>query len=248
MELILKINLTDYISTFAAFDLAYSAVSPVNPLFKAKDCYKKTKEFVASLEEEHFNQFPELKVIKITLNDFNELAANLACVQTGGILKLHQDLDLDKAQINVKISHNLAKSILKDEYKYNQFVESIKNLISEINELATKPKIFQLDEKQRLDSVDIELLKNSSIKLGFHDRFFGGTVNINAKTERSNVSLFANGDFNDLANKPMEIKGQSSLLTAVETLQCFLDRLDVVEHRFGINMTEEPSSTYIPRI
>ncbi|MFT4059951.1 MAG: hypothetical protein QM652_10435 [Legionella sp.] len=231
----MKVNLTDYIRNFAAFDPNFDATK-TNPLVKVKNLYQTVKSFLPSLEK-HSTNFPQLNEIKIKLVDLNEFFANMLLEQTNGVVKLAEGADLQVAKSRNKNLHVLAKKIIQNP---EEFIESIKDLIEEVEKQVNKSQQTTLDAKKKLDEVDLNLLTNSMSSLGFQDRFFGGAININAKTKRSNTSLFINGDFKDLANPTEKTEGQDELLKITAMLQQFIDRTHAVDNKFGFTPEESP--------
>ncbi|KTC84224.1 hypothetical protein [Legionella brunensis] len=234
----MKANLTDYISTFAAFDPTFDALK-TNPLTKIRQIYQATKIFLASLEKQSTN-FPELKEIRTKIADLNDFFADMILEQTNGALKLAEDANLQVAKSRNKFGHVLAKKIIKNP---DEFLESIEEFLDAAKKQINQAQQTTLDEKKKLDEVDLTLLTNSMVSLGFQDRFFGGATNINAKTERSNVSLFANRDFQDLASPTVKIEGRDELLNTVAMLQKFVDITYALDNKFGFS-SEEPSISY----
>lgn len=234
----MKVNLTDYISTFAAFDPTFDAIKS-NPLVKVKNCYQTTKSFLASLEKFSLI-FPQLKEIRAKLADLNEFFADMLLEQTNGTLQLAEGANLQVAKSRNKLSHALAKKIIQDP---DELLELIEEFLEDIKKQVSQSKQVTLDEKKKLDDVDLNLLTHSMISLGFQDRFFGGATNINAKTQRSNESLFVNKDFSNLAASTTKIQDQDELLNIASTLQQFRDRTNVIENKFGFMQEESTSFT-----
>ncbi|CEK09247.1 hypothetical protein [Legionella hackeliae] len=232
----MKINLTDYISCFAAFVPDFDATG--NPGTKAKICYQKTKEFVEILRKNSIH-FPELKDISIKLEDLNNLFSDALLQQTKGLLKLNEETSLSVAVSRNQYGHMLAKIVLQNP---DDFLDLIAGFIKEIKKAEENSKSDTIDEKKKLDKVDVDLLANSTVKLGFQDMFFGGAVDINAKTSRSNLSLLANGDFSNLKNLPVKLHNEQELKTLIETLQNFITRVEAIENKFGFVVEEIDNS------
>ena len=70
-------------------------------------------------------------------------------------------------------------------------MSSIKQFINNVDQYKKQLTLPTLDQSVKLDDVDRLLLSLSQVDLNFQDKHFGGAVNINAKTFRSNLSLFA---------------------------------------------------------
>lgn len=233
----MKVNLTDYINNFAVFSPNFDAAA--NPMAKARNCYQSTKNFLASLDKYSVN-FPELKEIKTILADLNEFFADMLLEQTNGVIKLAEEANLQVAKSRNKLGHPLAKGIIDNA---DAFIASIEKWLEEVTKQIDQSKQATLDEKKKLDDVDLNLLANSFISLGFQDRFFGGAVNINAKTHRSNASLFANGDFKNLASPTVKIEGHDELLKIAAMFQQFINKTTDVDNQFGFTLEEARSYT-----
>ncbi|WP_165482640.1 hypothetical protein [Legionella gresilensis] len=235
----MKVNLTDYLSTFAAFDPTFDALKN-NPLVKVKSCYQTTKTFLASLDK-HSTSFPQLKEIRTKIADINEFFANMLLEQTNGALQLGENANIQLAKSRNKISHVLAKKIIQNP---DEFIKSIQEFIEEVRKDINRSKQITLDEKQKIDDVDLKLLNSSTVSLSYQGTFFGGSTDINEKTYRSNQSLFANNDFKKLTNSPVQIQGQSELLNITAMLQQFIDRASGVDNKFGFIPEESFTNTF----
>lgn len=231
----MKANLTDYISIFAAFDPNFDATIS-SPVTKARNCYQGTKNFLALLDK-HTLEFPELTGIKSRLADLNEFFATQLSIQTNGLIKLSENTPKANAY-----SHMLAKNVIQNP---NQFFQLIEEFMQSVDNITKQAQFTTLDEKQKLDEVDRTLISSAKVSLGFQQKFFGGAMDINAKTSRSNESLFANGDFKGLASP--ELKLDRELSNVVETLQQFIYRNDAVDNKLGFKV-DAPSVSFAPQL
>ncbi|STX52080.1 Uncharacterised protein [Legionella busanensis] len=161
--------------------------------------------------------------------------------QTNGVLQLDENANLQLAKSRNKISHVLAKKILQNP---DEFIKSIQEFIEEVRKDINRSKQITLDEKKKLDDVDLKLLNSSTIPLSFQGKFFGGSTNINEKTYRSNQSLFANNDFKKPINSPVQIQGQDELLNITAMLQQFIDRISSLNNKFGFTPEESFTNTF----
>lgn len=188
-------NLTHYNMCFNIFDPEYDVLNKMSSIDRAKNAYQKTNEFVLLLESKS-QTFLELAGIALTLREINNYFAQALMIESKGIFNIvGEALTLAEAKEKIRF-HFLADDRIKN---MDAFLQSISACVDDM--VKTHSQQIFLDSNAKLDDVDNQLLQSASIELPMDGKFFDGTKNINVKTERSNLSLFANGNFHNAENK-----------------------------------------------
>jgi hypothetical protein len=209
------VNMTEYNHCFCAFDPDYDSTKSVPPMEKTKKNYQKTQEFI-----ERLKQHAEFKVVMSILKDINEYFADCLAIKTNYVIKLDPEINKERVRL-----HILAIRTLNN---MSSFLESIESAIKDMEIVLQQYKQTSLDPTLKLDEVDHLLLSSSAIDLPFQARLGPNTVDINVKTYRANISLFANGDFKS-QKTPSPVKEQA----VIETLKRFIFNVRQNDFKIG---------------
>lgn len=215
------VNLTDYLHCFTAFDADYDSLNKVNVITKAKNTYQKTEEFLESIKG-----YPELNHVRMKLKELNKFFAVQLAIKTKDAIKLHEKVDSKTTN-----RFSLAKLALND---LNGFLESIKQAMKDLKIISTQLATKTLDVKAKLDDVDTKLLQSESIATPFQDKSISG-ININSKTYRPSMSLFADGYIKSV--KTSSGKKEEAIL---ERFDKFLFMVRENNHKIGFIACDAP--------
>lgn len=245
----LKPNLTHYLATFIAFDPNYDPKNKSteeeskkkfpNPRDRGRHYHEATVDFL-NQSILYSPEFSNLATIRETLKQLNALSGHLTNVEfaqnTQGKLAFFANTsgEESKAQLQRTAQYSLAVKLLRDPNQKEELLKMFKQFFKTVEHKIAQSKQPKLDERAKLNDIDRLLLTTEQRTPGLHERFFGGAISWSSDVSRSNLSLFANGDFNNRLSQDVNDEELKLLINISNRLKVFLEKTNDLTQKLGV--------------